>query len=192
MLIEVKVGEADKALYRITSDAAIVGRSKSCDITVKSNAISRQHIRIEQKSGDILVTDLGSSNGTFINGQQIAANQPTAFTTFFPINIGTNIIITLVDETVEIDENMQIFEVNSSAAPTADSTPEPDSSEATAKPAQQKKRVRLSQNATSTTRIEIPGAKSEKDSGGDDVEKKKKIIIYAIIVLAVAFLLLSE
>src|SRR5262249_53664415 len=50
---------------------ALVGRSSICDVRVRAPDVSKQHCRITVESGEVLVEDLGSFNGTFVNGQRI-------------------------------------------------------------------------------------------------------------------------
>lgn len=49
-----------------------VGRHSSNDLTVTDSRLSREHIRIEKVSGDFIVSDSGSSNGTTINGLKLS------------------------------------------------------------------------------------------------------------------------
>jgi len=49
----------------------IIGRTADCDITVPSNEMSRQHACFITRPGSILLEDLGSSNGTFVNNKPI-------------------------------------------------------------------------------------------------------------------------
>ena len=50
----------------------IVGRSTSCDLTLPSNHISRQHLRLDAKGSDmVLVTDLNSTHGTYLNERKL-------------------------------------------------------------------------------------------------------------------------
>lgn len=51
---------------------AIIGRNKSCDVSIRANFISARHVRIWYEDGEWLLEDLGSRNGTAINGQRIA------------------------------------------------------------------------------------------------------------------------
>jgi serine/threonine protein kinase len=50
---------------------ALVGRTSDCDVVVRASDVSKQHCRITVGNAEILVEDLGSFNGTFVNGQQI-------------------------------------------------------------------------------------------------------------------------
>lgn len=50
---------------------AIIGRDPECDICVPVNHLSRQHARLTPTGGFLLIKDLDSTNGTFLNGEQI-------------------------------------------------------------------------------------------------------------------------
>jgi len=50
----------------------VVGRSKECDITLAAAHLSRRHAMLLVKNGLLYVKDLGSSNGTYVNGKRIA------------------------------------------------------------------------------------------------------------------------
>ena len=48
-----------------------LGRDKGNSVVLPGGGISRQHCEIRVEGSDVLVKDLGSSNGTFVNGNQI-------------------------------------------------------------------------------------------------------------------------
>lgn len=50
----------------------IVGRSSQCDFRVRHDSVSRRHAEIRRSSSEVMVADLGSSNGTFVEGTRIA------------------------------------------------------------------------------------------------------------------------
>jgi len=49
----------------------IVGRVPGVDLTIPDEFVSRQHARIQRVGGQFVVTDLGSSNGTYVNEQRL-------------------------------------------------------------------------------------------------------------------------
>jgi phosphoserine phosphatase RsbU/P len=56
--------------------ATIIGKEPSCHLRLDHAAVSRSHAMIEQVGGRWLLNDLGSRNGTFLNGERLAADQP--------------------------------------------------------------------------------------------------------------------
>lgn len=53
----------------------IVGRASICDIVVDDLELSRQHFCLESDNGNVFITDLGSTNGTSVNGIGIAGKR---------------------------------------------------------------------------------------------------------------------
>ena len=49
-----------------------VGRAPVCDIVIQEHTLSRCHVRLLPTAEGMLVQDLGSTNGTYINGQRIS------------------------------------------------------------------------------------------------------------------------
>lgn len=49
----------------------VIGRAPECQLRIASTEVSRRHCRIQIKDRTICIRDLGSANGTFLNGQQI-------------------------------------------------------------------------------------------------------------------------
>lgn len=62
--------------YSLTGEEAVIGRHPDCQIQLDSNMVSRRHARVFRDGGKLLVEDLGSGNGTFVNGGRIAAATP--------------------------------------------------------------------------------------------------------------------
>jgi pSer/pThr/pTyr-binding forkhead associated (FHA) protein len=49
----------------------VVGRSRGCDVRVIDDTVSRRHLVLEKADARWLVRDLGSTNGTFLEGREI-------------------------------------------------------------------------------------------------------------------------
>ncbi|MFL5306225.1 MAG: diguanylate cyclase [Polyangia bacterium] len=58
-------------MYRIDKDAIVVGRGDRVDIRLVDDGISREHIRLTKAGESIELQDLGSTNGTYCNGQRV-------------------------------------------------------------------------------------------------------------------------
>lgn len=56
-----------------------IGRQDDCTLQLNIARISRQHARIDNSDGQLVLTDLGSTNGTFINHKRISDPTPLAF-----------------------------------------------------------------------------------------------------------------
>ncbi len=60
-----------KILLDKEADSWAIGRDSSCDIPIVEQSLSRTHAKIEKKWGGLVITDLESRNGTFINRKKI-------------------------------------------------------------------------------------------------------------------------
>lgn len=80
-------------------DTLIIGRDQSADIFLNDKQASRQHARIWQKQGDWYVTDLGSHNGTLVNGDIIRIQTP--LNSLDSIQVGKTILTMKQGETLK-------------------------------------------------------------------------------------------
>lgn len=61
--------------YDLKNGENVLGRLPECDIQIDSNMVSRKHAKVFAKGADFLIEDLGSGNGTFVNGQKVESAQ---------------------------------------------------------------------------------------------------------------------
>lgn len=50
----------------------VIGRAMEADLVFQDETVSREHAAIAFRGGSFVVEDLGSSNGTWVNGEQVA------------------------------------------------------------------------------------------------------------------------
>ncbi len=61
--------------FPLAGNQIIIGREEGLDITLQDPESSRRHARIIWQAGQYIIDDMGSTNGTFVNGVQITAPQ---------------------------------------------------------------------------------------------------------------------
>lgn len=68
----------DRVKRTINDFPCVIGRSQECQIRLTGDSqLSRQHARLTVENSRIILADIGSNNGTFVDGERIAANTPT-------------------------------------------------------------------------------------------------------------------
>lgn len=77
--------------FSLAGNAMTIGRTANNPIHISEAAISKQHARITMQGNQLFIQDLGSSNGTFVNGQRITG--PVAFVPGDIIQVGTSVIL---------------------------------------------------------------------------------------------------
>jgi pSer/pThr/pTyr-binding forkhead associated (FHA) protein len=55
----------------LDKDMVLIGRNEECEIRLDHKSVSKQHCLLVKTDGLILVRDLGSTNGTRVNGQRV-------------------------------------------------------------------------------------------------------------------------
>lgn len=63
--------EIDRKRHPLRTTGTTIGRAADADIRVSDGLVSRRHARIEQRNGEFLIVDLGSTNGTYVNGRRV-------------------------------------------------------------------------------------------------------------------------
>jgi two-component system NtrC family sensor kinase len=73
--LQVLQGPDQGNIFELTSDTALIGRrSKSIDLS--DHTVSRRHAELREHRGTWEITDLGSSNGTYVDGERVDGTSP--------------------------------------------------------------------------------------------------------------------
>ncbi len=74
-MLELHVCNADGAMLKAYAlgekEEVLIGRDQGCDIQILSRAVSREHCAIERTKAGLLLKDLDSSSGTYVDGKRI-------------------------------------------------------------------------------------------------------------------------
>jgi pSer/pThr/pTyr-binding forkhead associated (FHA) protein len=71
----ITAGSRKKQVLRLRSEETIVGRQHGCDLRIPSPDVSRRHCRLSMRSDCLVVEDLASSNGSYVNGVRIQGEE---------------------------------------------------------------------------------------------------------------------
>jgi hypothetical protein len=71
-----QTSELNGQVFSAGGNNLVIGRQQGCQLQINHSQISRQHARLVAAPGQWLVEDLGSANGTFVNGRRVSGNQP--------------------------------------------------------------------------------------------------------------------
>lgn len=70
-LLILREGQALRRQWVISEPKIVMGRSEECDIMFPLRAVSRRHAQVVRTDDGYVLRDLGSKNGTFVNGQEV-------------------------------------------------------------------------------------------------------------------------
>ena len=88
----VTAGPAVGVSFALTGDSARAGRDSGNDIVIRDPTISRNHARFDRRGLGWTVTDLGSLNGTSVNGRRIQPNSETPLPPRATVQLGDVIL----------------------------------------------------------------------------------------------------
>jgi hypothetical protein len=74
----VRRGPQPNQIYELNKDIITLGRDITNDIVINDPEVSRHHCRMTRGGGGYTLEDLGSTNGTFVNGQRLTGARPLA------------------------------------------------------------------------------------------------------------------
>ena len=109
--------DGERRDFPIKAQRTMIGRARTADLRVPLSSVSRRHCEILIRNDDVLVHDLGSRNGTFLNNRRIeeemleAGDELTIGPVVFTVMIG--------DDPGEIKPVRSIVEIS----PQNDTTP---------------------------------------------------------------------
>ena len=102
-------GELPEARFVVTPVGIVIGRSAPADIIVAGSAVSRSHCKIELAGDKLRVTDLNSTNGTYIDNDRIKGSAMLPVGSI--LRVGNVLFEHEVSERTELDQEAEFMRV---------------------------------------------------------------------------------
>ncbi len=99
--LTMRSGPTTGETYPLEQEETLMGRDLANDIAIGDPEVSRRHARFVKKEGTIYIEDLGSTNGTFLNGERIS--NPQQLRPGDVITLGENIVLVFEKASYDID-----------------------------------------------------------------------------------------
>ncbi len=78
--VQYKLGKISDQAY-IKAETFVIGRAPECDLPIPTDVLSRRHLKVYLEEDRIFIKDLGSTNGTFLEGEQLEPNEKYEYQT---------------------------------------------------------------------------------------------------------------
>ncbi len=91
--VTIQSGPQAGQVFQVGSGSALIGRAADNQIYLADPAVSKQHARITRQPQGFCIEDLGSANGTFVNGRRIIS--PVLLRPGDRVQIGTTVILSI-------------------------------------------------------------------------------------------------
>ena len=108
-------GPTPGAAFTLEGDQMTIGRDSTNEIVINDAEVSRRHSRLTFQGGKYVLEDLGSTNGTFVNGQRLSG--PRVLKPGEVISFGEQIV--LVFEAISLDPGATMVSPRAAAVPAA-------------------------------------------------------------------------
>ena len=114
-------GPTPGAVYPLEGDQLIIGRDATTGVAIDDAEVSRKHARMTFQGGKYVIEDLGSTNGTFVNGQRLVS--ATVLKPGDVVSLGEQIV--LMYEGLSADSGATVIGRKAPRPATAVATPSP-------------------------------------------------------------------
>src|SRR5882724_4844091 len=114
---------AGKTMSLPEGKAIVLGRNRDVDLPLNDPKLSRRHCQIIATVNGCVITDLASTNGTFVNGNRLEADKQQELIEFDRIVLGDTEIELYLSEpgekilAVSSDDNMPVVRINDDNSP---------------------------------------------------------------------------
>jgi diguanylate cyclase (GGDEF)-like protein len=107
-VVRVMAGPETGLCRMLDGEEMVLGRGSECGMVLADSALSRRHCRVIRTDQGLAIEDLGSSNGTFVDGQRIRGRQPVGEAS--RVQIGRHTLGIALQDQLEHQASRQLYE----------------------------------------------------------------------------------
>jgi hypothetical protein len=117
------IPEKNPKTFSVDKETVTIGRDEACDVVLPYAGFSRKHAQIDLINEEIYITDLGSTNGVFIDGERIPPYEKTKTQSYLSLQIGPATTVEI--ETAEmpvVNKKAETTQTNTKLQPPTENT----------------------------------------------------------------------
>jgi len=108
----------------VSGDKFIIGRGESCNLRPKSESVSRKHCILVMRDNRLLVQDLASRNGTFVNEKRLPTDKAKVLQSGDKLRVGKLEFDVVIEHGLQAAKKPEVTSVGEAAARTVESSSE--------------------------------------------------------------------
>ena len=116
--LRVMTGSHEGTEIPISGEKFLIGRSESCQLRPKSDSISRKHCILVIRDGRVLIQDLKSRNGTYVNEKKLPSDRAKILAAGDALKIGKLLFELVIEHGLKGNKKPQVADVGDAAART--------------------------------------------------------------------------
>src|SRR4249920_1625009 len=116
--LKILQGSNDGKEIKIPTPKCVIGREKGVDLQINNDAISRKHCVIVTTENEVVVRDLNSRNGTFVNEERVASEAVLLHGD--TLRVGTKQFEMLIEQSASKAKRSKIADIKEAVARTAE------------------------------------------------------------------------
>jgi predicted component of type VI protein secretion system len=120
VMLKVLSGSHEGRELSVTGEKFLIGRSESCQLRPKSESVSRKHCIIVLKDNRVLVQDLKSRNGTYVNDKRLPTDKAKVLAGGDLLRVGKLNFEVVIEHGLQAPKKPEVADIGDAAARTVE------------------------------------------------------------------------
>ena len=120
VMLKVLSGSHEGRELNVSGEKFLIGRSESCQLRPKSESVSRKHCIIVLKDNRVLIQDLKSRNGTYVNDKRLPTDKAKVLTGGDQLRVGKLSFEVVIEHGLQAPKKPEVADMGDAAARTVE------------------------------------------------------------------------